>query len=286
MLIALLLPAVQKVREAASRTQCMNNLKQLGLAAQLYHDSKKHFPPGMGYSPLDTNGVWGHNLFHLLNYLEQGPLYQRAWAPVALPTGPVLAYSAGNNFVYSQPVPVFLCPSDPSVPSGGVVQLNGTAWGAACYAANSQVFAPIRGNPEGKTRIAEITDGTSNTIVYAEKYARCASKSLDGGSFWGYCASTRFDLPPPMNQPVKPYHASFAITNYFGAPAGPGSKFQVQPTPFEGNCDPTRTATAHASGISVCLADGSVRTLAPSMAGDTWWAAVTPSGGEVPGEDW
>ena len=60
---------------------------------------------------------------------------------------------------------------------------------------------------------------------------------------------------------------------------GPSSKFQVQPTP--GNCDPTRAATAHAGGIQVGLADGSVRSLAPSMNPDTWWYAVTPAGGEV-----
>ncbi len=70
------------------------------------------------------------------------------------------------------------------------------------------------------------------------------------------------------------------------APIGPGSKFQVQPSPFLGNCDPTRAATAHASGIQVGLADGSVRTLAASMSGATWWAAVTPSEGEVLGSDW
>jgi hypothetical protein len=71
-----------------------------------------------------------------------------------------------------------------------------------------------------------------------------------------------------------------------GAPdaVGPGSRFQVQPR--EGNCDPTRAATAHVGGIQVGLVDGSVRTLAPSLSGDTWWAAVTRVGGEVLGPDW
>jgi hypothetical protein len=91
-----------------------------------------------------------------------------------------------------------------------------------------------------------------------------------------------------MEPPFKPYHASFAIPGHFGNPnaGGPGSKFQIQPTPFLGNCDPTRAATAHAGGMQVCLADGGVRTLAPNMSGDTWWAAVTPRGGEVLGSDW
>jgi hypothetical protein len=81
----------------------------------------------------------------------------------------------------------------------------------------------------------------------------------------------------------------FAVRGF--APAGApdaineGSIFQVKPTPFLGNCDPTRASTAH-TGILVGLVDGSVRTLAPTMSGKTWWAAVTPEGGEVLGSDW
>ena len=73
-----------------------------------------------------------------------------------------------------------------------------------------------------------------------------------------------------------------------GAPdaIGEGSIFQVRPTPFLGNCDPTRASTPHGGGILVGLADGSGRTLAPTMSGKTWWAAVTPAGGEVLGSDW
>ena len=284
-LIGLLLPAVQKVREAANRMKCGNNLRQLGLAAHQYHDAHQHLPPSMGYTPLATNGVWGHVFFHLLPYLEQNDLYCNARGPVALTTGTVTIYWPGNNKVYSQPVLNFLCPSDPSVGPGGIVTVNGISWGASSYAVNSQVSAPIPHNPQGKRRITDIVDGTSNTILYAEKYARCTSTSLalDGGNLWAYCASAVFDLPPPMEPPYKRYHSSFGGGPYA---TGPGSIFQVQPTPFLGNCDPTRAATAHAGGMLVGLADGSVRTLAPSMSGTTWWAAVTPAGGEVLGSDW
>jgi prepilin-type N-terminal cleavage/methylation domain-containing protein len=287
-LIGLLLPAVQKVRESANRTRCQNNLRQLGLAAHHYHDTHQHLAPGIGYTPLATGDVWGGHFFHMLSFLEQGNLYGDALGPVALPMGTMTIYCPINNEVYSRPVKTLLCPSDPSVDPSGVVEVLGISWGVSCYAVNSQVHAPIRGDPQGKARLADITDGTSNTILYAEKYARCrsTSRSLDGGSFWGYCASGVFDLPPPMHQPFKPYAPGFAIPRYYGNPdpPGPWSMFQVQPA--VGNCDPARAATSHASGMLVCLADASVRTLAPSMSGETWWAAVTPRGGEVLGSEW
>jgi hypothetical protein len=93
-----------------------------------------------------------------------------------------------------------------------------------------------------------------------------------------------------MVLPGKAFQPGFAIPALAtrGAPnaIGPGSKFQVQPTPFLGNCDPTRASTAHSGGMVTGLVDGSVRTLSPGMSGDTWWAAITPSGGEVLGPDW
>ena len=120
-LIGLLVPAVQRVREAASRAQCMNNLKQLGLAAQNYHDQHKHLPPVIGYYPTTTNGVFGPYFFHLLPNLEQDNLYRSALGvvPFPPPDGPTTVYYPGNNKVCSQRVAVFLCPSDPSVGSGG-----------------------------------------------------------------------------------------------------------------------------------------------------------------------
>src|SRR5262249_36642217 len=152
--------------------------------AHQYHDMHQHLPPSMGYTPLAESGVWGHHFFHLLPYLEQGNLYVRARGSVPLATGPVTIYWPGNNDVYRQPVPTFLCPSDPSVGPGGVVTVNGISWGASSYAVNSQVSAGGPGNPQGQRRLLTITDGTSNTILYAEKYARCTSTgmALEGGN--------------------------------------------------------------------------------------------------------
>src|SRR5438046_10755611 len=77
-LIGLLLPAVQKVREAAARIKCANNLKQLGLAAQSYHDANEHLPPGVGYYPTAADGAFGTYFFHLLPHVEQDNLYPRS----------------------------------------------------------------------------------------------------------------------------------------------------------------------------------------------------------------
>jgi hypothetical protein len=279
------LPAVQSSREAARRTECANNLKQIGLAAHQHHDQYGRLPPGMGFTPLIDNGVWAQHLFHLLPFLDQRNLYDSALGPVTSPSGTFTIYFPGNNNVYSQPLSVLICPSDPTAETG-VVTVNGIDWGVSCYAPNSQVFAPVRGSPQGKARFRDITDGTSNTIFYVEKYARCTSTSLglDGGSFWAYCANSAIDMPPPMNQPFKPYHASIAISGYFGnpVPPGPSSKFQVQPA--AGDCDPRRAATSHAGGMLVGLGDGSVRSLGPNMDSTLWWAAVTPAGNEV--QDW
>jgi prepilin-type N-terminal cleavage/methylation domain-containing protein len=299
-MIGLLLPAVQNVREAARRIDCSNNLKQLGLAAQNFHDVHGHFPPGIGYFPPAGNGVFGTYHFHLLPYVEQDNLYRSALGPVPFPppVGTTTVLYPGNNNVYSRPVKVFLCPSDPSVGSDGVVMVDGVPFGALCYAINALISAQKNPpTPQGKTRIADITDGLSNTILHAEKYARCSNTTMarpfqDGGTAWAYCTSPLFFpwLPAPMNPPGSAFQPGFCIPALaaLGAPdvIGPRSKFQVQPSPFLGNCDPTRTSTAHLGGIQVGLADGSVRTLAASMSGTTWWAAVTPSGGEVLGSDW
>ena len=296
-LIGLLLPAVQKVREAANRIKCGNNVKQLGLAAHHYHDVNDHFPPGIGYTPIIANGVFGTYQFHLLPFLEQGNLFDSSLgvAPFLPPVGPTMVYFPGNNDVYSKPVKVFLCPSDPSVGPDGIVMVGGVSFGALCYASNALISAAKNPpSPQGRTRFSDITDGATNTILYAEKYARCSNTYMappfrDGGAAWAYSTSFAFSWqPPPLNPPGKAFYPGFCIPALLalGAPdvIGPRSKFQLQPR--EGSCDPTRTATAHASGIQVGLADGSVRSLAPSMSGVTWWAAVTPDVGDALGSDW
>jgi prepilin-type N-terminal cleavage/methylation domain-containing protein len=305
-LLALLLPAIQAAREAARRTHCLNNVRQLGVAAHSYHDIRKHFPPGIGYSPPAHNGAFGTWQFHLLLYLEEGNLYEsaRGSAPFLPPYGPTNLHYPGNNKVYSQPVATFLCPTDPSVGPNGVVTIDGAGiFGATCYVHNALISAKTdlttyETNPEGKTRLNDIRDGSSKTILHAEKYARCKTTDAtipppfqDGGTAWAFCNSPLFKwLPPPMDPLPKAFQPGFAIPALFsrGAPYAirAASVFQDQPTPFLGNCDPTRAATSHSGGMVVGTADGGVHILAPDVDGEVWWAAVTPAGGEALRPDW
>ena len=225
--------------------------------------------------------------------------------PFPPPVGPTNVLYPGNNNVYRETAPVFLCPSDPSVEPGGVVTVDGITWGASSYASNALASAvydltvsPPTSDPQGKVRIpADFADGTSHTILHAEKYARCTNTDMappfqDGGNAWAFATSAVFPwLPPPMQFPGQGAAAWVCDPRAWRPAAPPMSLvpsqfFRSTLTPFVGNCDPTRASTAHTSGMVVGLADGSVRNLSPSMSGDTWWAAVTPNGDEMQGVDW
>jgi prepilin-type N-terminal cleavage/methylation domain-containing protein/prepilin-type processing-associated H-X9-DG protein len=178
-LISLLLPAVQKVREAAARLQCQNNLKQVGLALHNYHDNHQGLPPGyvavLPYSDgaTDTTPGWAWSAF-ILPYLEQGPLYNsiRFNLPVEL---------AQNRPAVQTFVKMYLCPSDltPSaaftVPDafGKPVALAAPSSYAACVGGDESDAFGAAGQGvfyrNSRTRLTDITDGTSSTIMVGER---------------------------------------------------------------------------------------------------------------------
>jgi prepilin-type N-terminal cleavage/methylation domain-containing protein len=309
-LIGLLLPAVQKVREAAARVQCTNSLKQIGLACHNCNDTIGRLPPGLGFYPATAaapGGAYGDVFFHLLPYVEQGNLYNSSLGFV--PQFGAAVYYPGNNDVYSQPVKVFVCPSDPSAPSGGQVtdstHFGGTyTLGVSSYAFNALVFCqsginfttpPTPNgqafNAQGYPRIpVDFSDGTSNTILVTEKLAQCANQTFSGGNYWAFCAHTSPPLPPPMQIP-QPFYPGVEISFFTAFPGGgnaigTGSTFQLQPMPYQTNCDPLRASTGHTGAIQACLGDGSVRGINAGVSPTTWWWACTPAGGEVLGSDW
>jgi prepilin-type N-terminal cleavage/methylation domain-containing protein len=307
-LLALLLPAVQKAREAAARIQCMNNLKQIGLATHNCNDTMNHLPPAQGWFPGSgpaAGAGWGGVFFHLLPYLEQNNLYQSTATTGANPMG-----ENPNGSYYSSATGVgtpsfdgavslkgYLCPSDPSIPPGGIHtdEFFGYQWATTSYAGNFLVFGvvnnPVQYNTvlsyQSASRIPwSFPDGTSNTILFAERYSVCVSASdpLPGQAClwdWWMTPGGATALFGGNGHHYFPY---FGLPTINGNPIGPVSIFQVQPA--VNNCDSSRASTPHPGGMQVLLADGSCRSLSPGMSGTTWWAAVTPAGGEVFGSDW
>src|SRR5262245_51993165 len=142
-LIGILLPAVQRVREAANRAKCENHLKQIGLAAHMCHDAHRKLPPALGWYPGPASGAYGPAVFDLLPNLEQNNLFASSPRDAA---GNYASFDSNSrSTAYSTGVPMLMCPSDPSIGSDGVADLGGDLpqwprWGASCYAANYAVF--------------------------------------------------------------------------------------------------------------------------------------------------
>lgn len=287
-LIGLLLPAVQKVREAAARMQSQNNMKQFGLASHNYNDSVGHMPPAFvefGTSRGYKDGSW---VVHVLPYIEQDNL-KRLVDDEGGASGHYYAIT------YNQAPPkVFINPLDPSQSEGAY---NDSGWGVYSvtgYVANYLSmggFVDAPGfNLNRFQKILSITDGTSNTIMYTTRMAVCEANPCPyrpsySGSFYNIApyanASSWYEWMPVINY----WKDGPSSTGYLD---GAATKFQVNPT-WNGTaatCDfrlPTQTGSG---GILVGLADGSVRTVNSNVSGLTWWNAMTPSGGEVLGSDW
>jgi len=277
-LIGLLLPAVQKVRSAAARVQSLNNLKQMALACHNFHDVNGTLPPAQG-ARWPGQGVIGPVHFHILDFIEQGPLLRNAESPQGFARWDV-------NGTFGKVIPTYLSPSDPTVTNG---QANfGAFWALTSYGYNFQVFGNgnmtsspdvALGNPSttntafwfGGTRLVSIRDGTSNTIMFAEKIAQCGQwlGPVDGASLW----SCEFNQRRP----------GFAINGAAANSTGPGSMFEVGAKPA--TCDWNLASTASTTAILVALCDASARSLTASTAPAIWWSALQPNDGRVLG-DW
>jgi prepilin-type N-terminal cleavage/methylation domain-containing protein len=270
-LIGLLLPAVQKVREAASRAECQNNLKQIGIGLHNYHSTNNKFPPMARYDGTKTGGVTsdaqgerGNLWIYLLPYIEQDNVAKLS--VLHSPRNP--SVDTGNlNSLGNKTIKAYLCPSDANN-EPPPTWTNG--WVVSNYIANHDAFHNPNdgGNMTGwdqgtssyQARLsATYKDGTTNTIGITEAYARCAST----GTLWAH-------------ESVTPdWHAMF---NDWTA-RGVNSMFQVQPTLAQ--CNAHVPQMIHGGGLQVMLMDGSVHNVAAGTDPNIWAAALTPAGGEV-----
>jgi prepilin-type N-terminal cleavage/methylation domain-containing protein len=257
-LIGLLLPAVQKVREAAIRLKSQNNLKQIILATHSFAaDHRARLPVFDGHR---RNGNhWTAGGFWLL------PPY----------LGLSRAQVQPDPFIPPILVPVFASPADPTVGSDSVTTP------VCSYAANAWVFS----NNSDLTN--SFPDGTTNTVAFAEHYSTCNTTCF-------YWITDDPDFPPLRptfadGGPIPNFHSRtdvFPTTS--GTPAMTvasvrGKTFQTAPAPDK--CDPTVAQTPHAGGMLIAVADGCVRMVSSDVSESVYWAAVTPAGGELGGNE-
>lgn len=272
-LIALLLPAVQTAREAARRTQCKNNLKQLGLALHNYESALGRLPPS-STSILDY-GVWSTNptQYHLhswcsliLPFLELGTTYDQINYNVS-------ALDASNYLQASKRIPVYRCPAysgadysqdplytklSPNYAIRNYVALGATTVGNLWVSPDGSIY------PGSKIRIADIRDGSSNTILLAETRESNAAVWIDGGV--GAMTSRRYD---DSNAPS--YAGPEKAINFHPYYVAHGSGIDAEWGP----------SSMHTGGAHHLFGDGSVRYLNDSINFTSYDALVTRAGGEV-----
>jgi prepilin-type N-terminal cleavage/methylation domain-containing protein/prepilin-type processing-associated H-X9-DG protein len=303
-LIGLLLPAVQKVREAAARAKCQNNLKQLGLALHNYHDALQRFPYGHAtetgvFAPVNTTAYadgtfWYHRrdswFQRILPYMEQQALYDLYEADRTQYIHSI------TSTIATTPVSVMSCPSDGSAPgkgaNGGTVAFQGSyavCAGGMTWSGTTptQVDIGQNTNPGGmfardsKTRITDALDGSSNTLMASEGIIRGNGTGAWGelGGYWGgaphgaYGFST-FEAP---NTTVADRVYSCKSTTFPQAPCENGNAGGLS-----GRWNYARSR--HTGGVNVVLGDGSIRFINNSINLATWRMLGTQSDGLVIGE--
>jgi len=288
-LIGLLLPAVQKVREAAARTTCSNNLKQMSLALHSSNDMNGYMPQfGYAWPKNSTVLPQSSTFWSILPQLEQGPLYQQ------LPSGQSSAYFNSQSRMTIS-VKTYVCPSDPSNQNGG-----GAGYNLNSYNVNGMLFCTGTYPSLNNT----FTDGTSNTVAFVEHVALCPdpagnNTATAGRSVWPAVNLTTGDPitywpNEATSATVPPGFPGFAIQYSTAKIPDPSNgnvpSFKVpQASPrlgVGGTCDPTTSSAMHTGVVLVGLSDGSVRPITTSISLRTWNAALTPAGGEVLGSDW
>ena len=316
-LIALLLPAVQQAREAARRTQCRNNLKQLGLALHNYESNLETFPPNLvpggnfGYSA----GNWGVLAF-LSPYLDQSNVYNsmNLNAPTYAATAPYAIADASNAKAASLIVPVFLCPSDKATSLGDGYGV--TSLGPANYCANmgsginTYNGAPANGSPynadgvmfaNSKIRIADIIDGTSNTACMSESILGEGPRSSPGAipndekRSYAYLSTYQSSLDDTSCASPSVWNVQDLRQFLWYSGEIRNTSYSHYYTPNSKKWDCVTNAYAlgytaigwkaarsrHVGGVNLLVCDGSVRFISDNISDVVWKGLSTRGGSEV-----
>jgi prepilin-type N-terminal cleavage/methylation domain-containing protein/prepilin-type processing-associated H-X9-DG protein len=275
-LVALLLPAVQAAREAARRTQCSNNLKQMSLAVITCADTYNgKVPPGVGlYSSGGTPMPYNSNgglLLHILQNIEQGNVYKGSLR------NPDPDGRNGNNPTYSQWTPevqgariaTYQCPSDPTAPGQGDGEPAYTSYGH-----NGQVFRHNYnwGGPGLARYPSSLVDGTTNTLMFFDGLRRCRD-SVYYNRFWPDWGGVAFspDNPGGQNDQVLGPSAVFI------------QKFSGFDLTFPDRAIGTAALpnTPHTGVCNIAMFDGSIQNVSTSVSAPVLWSAVTPLGADT-----
>ncbi len=330
-LIALLLPAVQQAREAARRSQCKNNLKQLGLALHNYHDVYGIFPYRMGGTNFNgtdgSNSNWGRGsgFIGLLPYLDQTPLYNMIAGPLTIGTTTYPAFGPGpwntNYTPWRTVIPALLCPSE--VRHYRDDTLTTPSLGNTSYAFSggdgSNVTATNPRGPFGvnsSVGLRDITDGSSNTILMAERVFPSAPRDIGQVAVQSTFTTTSIipnDCRSLYNAGAREYNSTATVVAYAGdrwADGGSGVQSVTTILPINSpSCSMTNhesqngiysAGSRHTGGCHVLMGDGAIRFVSENISTGNlgansvnitgqspygvWGALGSKSGGEVVGE--
>jgi hypothetical protein len=297
-LIGLLLPAVQKVREAAARSKCQSNMRQIALGHHTHHDNKGSFPPMWGLVGSGEGRVDGNPNYHVLPFIEEMGVFEAGFRPT---NGKYYHCTTNENGMgggaHTKPIKLFQCPSDATMTPSGMGQ-NNSDWAASSYGYNAQVFGnvfiqPNGGNPysdmsQNFAKLPEsIPDGSSKTIMYTDRLAFCSGRNLGTGTWNNLLQHTGHN---PHTPTIGWWGAPNAMTwNWSGNTYTGGTAGSVDlslplfnpPLP----CDPTRPSSSHNGIINVVMCDASVKAVRRNVAATSWWASMTPNSKDVAGAD-
>ena len=276
-LIGMLLPAVQQVREAARRTECANNMRQLSLGLLNYESSRMKFPRSFGPT---SNGSDDNGTVHLwiLPFVEGNNQFNQIIEETSPETG-----WRGWNAILTRPPALYLCPSRITALTGTETWNNAeaTSFGVTNYPANVQALYHVRAgqpNPDTLQTMGGISDGSSNTVVFAERYNSLKGVNDDH--------ARRFPRTAWMGNTAGNQDPLFAFNNTNDPPEPEINPIQIKPSldrTDDSRANGNTTQSSH-NVMNIALFDGSVHGIAGDIEIEVWADLIMPRDGNVVGE--